>query len=67
MLHLTLLHYAEILSCHILNEYKCSQIGCGRMFKTLGGLLVHEQVKHRALDLFIGTIVGFNDLYEELN
>ena len=65
MLHMTLVHYAQILSCHIFDEYKCSQFGCGIIFKTLGGLLAHEQMKHRALDLFLGTIIE-NDMYEEI-
>lgn len=65
MLHLSLIHFAHILSCHIFDEYKCSQLRCGRIFKTLGGLLAHEQMKHRALDLFFGTIIE-NDMFKEI-
>ena len=74
MLHLTLAHYYEIMSCHLQTEvvvypivYKCIQVGCHLGFKTIPALLSHEQMKHRAFEKFIGTIIGRNDLYKELH
>ena len=74
MLHLTLAHYYEIMSCHLQTEvvvypivYKCLQVGCHLGFKTIPALLSHEQMKHRAFEKFIGTIIGRNDLYKELH
>ena len=74
MLHLTLAHYYEIMSCHLQTEvvvypivYKCLQVGCHLGFKTIPALLSHEQMKHRAFEKFIGTIIGRNDLFKELH
>lgn len=47
-------------------HYTCTQIGCGQTYKTLQALIVHEEMKHNALELYLGTIIE-NDLYEPLN
>ena len=74
MLHLAVVHYQEcLIPVEFLREnyaktkqgYPCSEMRCKLRFSTLSGLVAHEQLQHNALEVYLGEILGNNDLYEE--
>ncbi len=75
MLHIALFHYFRLLlplqTMQILwkrlGHYPCNQVNCTTSFATLPALLVHEQTRHNAMDVYIGKIIGNNDLYVQIN
>ena len=75
MLHLAHFHYFELLIPMKLKRiefaekayYSCTQKNCEATFNTSKALVTHEQLLHQAMQVYLGKIIGENDLYMKID
>lgn len=75
MLHLAHFHYFELLIPMKSKRiefaekayYSCTQKNCEATFKTSKALVTHEQLMHQAMQVYLGKMIGENDLFMKLD
>ena len=75
MLHLAHFHYFELLIPMKFKRiefaekgyYSCTQKNCEATFKTSKALVTHEQLQHQAMQVYLGKIIGGNDLFMKID
>ena len=74
MLHIAHFHYFQLLvpmfrmRAEFIEKrhYTCTQKNCEETFQTSKALLTHEQLRHEALQVYMGKMIGQNTLYQKI-